>query len=158
MGLESVLKVPAIEDLKFTVDFSYLPMKLIDLQLTGMSGQKTIVLTGKAARKDTGIDAAITIKTPWTPEGMGAVFVFADPNQGKNLDATLTLTLDAKKIIKLTAYVKKENWNKAEGRMEFTSFFSDRVAADFGWHVSESDGILKNNLAIEYLPGKKITY
>merc|ERR1711915_223061 len=103
--LESVLKVPTIEDLKFNMDFSYLPMKLIDLQLTGMSGQKTIVLTGKASRKDTGIDAAITIKTPWTPEGMGAVFVFADPNQGKNLDATLTLTLDAKKIIKLTAYV-----------------------------------------------------
>jgi hypothetical protein len=46
------------------------------------------------------------------------------------------------------------------GRYEKSTlnFGSDRVAADFGWHVSEAEGILKNNLAIEYLPGKKITF
>jgi len=153
---ESVLKVPSIDDLKFNIDFSFKPMKMMELQIMGKFGEKTIALITKAGRSDTKFDASLIIKTPKSPEGVSAVFTFVDPNQGKNLDAALTVTLDPKKVIKLTAYVKKENWNNAEGKMEFTSFFADKVAADFGWHVNE--GILKTNLALEYIPGKKITF
>jgi len=155
---ESVLKVPTIEDLKFNIDLSYKPMKLIDMQMTAMFGGKAIALIGKASKSDTKIDASLLVKTPKTPEGISAVFTFVDPNKGKNLDASVTLTLGPKRVIKFTTYVKKENWNHAEGKMELTSFFADKVAADFGWQVSEGEGIVKTNLALEYMPGKKITF
>jgi len=155
---ETVLKAPTIEDLKLNIDFSFKPMKLIDMHMTGMFGEKTIALIAKASKTDTKIDAAIVVKTPKNPEGISAVFAFVNPNQGTNMDTSLTLTLEPTKVIKFTAYIKKENWNHAAGKMELTSFLTDKVAAEFGWNVSEKEGIVKTNLVIEYVPGKKITF
>jgi len=155
--LECLLKVPTIDDLKMIIDFAYKPMRAIEFQLKGMLGAKTVALITKAERTETKIDATLIVKTPENPEGASVKIVFNNPNQGKMLDATLTFTLNPKKVVKAVAYMKKEDWTRTEGKMEFTSFFTDKIAADFGWHFSKAGGILKTNFALEYVPGKKVT-
>jgi len=155
--LECLLKVPTIDDLKVLIDFAYKPMRAIELQLKGMHGVKTVALITKAERTETKVDATLIFKTPENPEGASVKFVFNNPNKGKLLDATLTFTLKPKKVVKVVAYMKKEDWTRTEGKMEFTSFFTEKIAADFGWHVSKVGGILKTNFALEYVPGKKVT-
>jgi len=155
--LESVLKTPVMDDLKMTIDFAYKPMRLFALDVKGMLGEKVVTLVAKAEKTETKIDATLTFKTPMNPEGTSASFLFNDPNGGKNLDATLTLTLSPKKIITLATYMKKEDWTQTEGKIEFTSFFADKVVIDFGWHMNKADRTLKTNVVLEYVPGKKIT-
>jgi hypothetical protein len=156
--LESLLKVATIEDIKMTIDFAYKPMRLFSLDMKGMFGQKAVNLIAKAEKTETKVDVFLIFKTPKNPEGISAKFLFNDPNGGKNLDATLTLTLEPKKVINLATYMKKEDWSQTAGKIEFTSFFTQKMAADFGWHITNVNGPpnIKANLVLEYVPGKKI--
>jgi hypothetical protein len=151
------MKVPTVEDIKLTIDFTFKPNRLLNLETKGMLGKKTISLVAKVDVTTTKIEAMLAFATPKNPEGMSAKLLLSDPNQGKNLDATITLTLSPEKIIKLVTYLKKEEWTQAEGKLELTSFFADKVAADFGWHINFAEKSSKFNFALEYLPGKKIT-
>merc|ERR1719334_484485 len=66
------------------------------------------------------------------------------------------MIIDPKKTIVLTAFVKKEEWTRADGKIEFTSFFAEKAAVEFMWHLDAPKKSLKTNIAIEYVPGKKI--
>jgi hypothetical protein len=155
--LMALLKTPAVEDIKLNIDFGYKPMRLFETNVEVAVGKAIVALKTKAERSDTKIEAKLTWITPRVPEGITAKFEFNNPNGGKNLDATLTLTLDAKRSINLVAYMKKENWLRTEGKLELTSFLTPKITADFGWHITIPIGILKTNFALEYVPGKKIT-
>jgi len=155
--MESVLKVPTVDDIKMTIDFELKPMRSFIIDVKGMLGEKTVSFTAAAKKTETQVDASLTFKTPENPEGMSVKFLFNDPNGGKNLDATLTLTLSPKKVITLATYVKKEDWTQTEGKIEFTSFFTEKMVMEFGWHINKADKTVKTNIVLEYLPGKKIT-
>merc|ERR1712142_990019 len=154
--LDSAIKVPAIDDINLTIDFAFAPMRLIDLDIKGSFGKKNVGLAAKMMRTATKIDASLVLSTPKKPEAFSIKFVFNHNNEGNNLDATLTMTMDPKKTIVLTALVKKEEWTRADGKIEFTSFFAEKAAVEFGWHLDAPKKSLKTKIAIEYVPGKKV--
>jgi len=159
---DTVLKLPGKPDIALIVDMAYRHVRNLALTVEGKLGARAHALVIKADRSAKKIEALVAVKTPENPEGYSVQVIYNDPNHGKNLDATLLITYftfidEPKKTIKLVAYLKKDDWSRTEGKIEFITPFTKPVTADFGWHISTADGIYKANFALEH-NGKRVTF
>ena len=70
--LDSAIKVPAIDDIKMSIDFAFRPMQMIDLDIKGSFGKKNVGLAAKVMRTPTKIDASLVLTiTCWPISNSG---------------------------------------------------------------------------------------